>query len=520
MTTPTNPTPEAANELPGDEEIYTQAKKQFGINPSTSYRYGAQWLRDQYAAPIISRLREDLKEVTIHKDHWVKRCHQTRVHRDQLSAELSAAVSQIQQLESSLPLSTNRTRQSAKDALGTVFRTKTNSPNEYPEIPTVDYANAVRVVEDLQTELSAARAEVERLKSSAVPPKTSFPPPDDAPKRRTLGKEDIGKAKPDGYQYRRPEYEEWHLGSHPNEVLTERDFTEREYRAPVQPSDKPDESTSVGIPDNYTELIRASEELRRSIKDFLDGYELRGDEGDHEPTEFEKLLIEDAVNGLLEDRDFNAANDAYRDACRRAPAQPVTTAPKAGDKVHPCPTCGSGFEGILIGHATIDLDTGAIIGEPIAPPSNDPDGVGDGWRLVDLNEDFREQGDQHDGYGDWFEIHGEIGVKYSKSRHTDHTLRYRRQIAQTAVEQSAQMPILATQEPQEQASDASRVSGPPSEGSEGENRELEKIARVAWQRIADSGFRFIEITPLAINHFESIIRKACETYAATSSCRT
>jgi hypothetical protein len=50
--------------------------------------------------------------------------------------------------------------------------------------------------------------------------------------------------------------------------------------------------------------------VNAAVTEYLDGYELRADEGDHAPTEFERLLIEDAVNGLLVDDDFLVALQA------------------------------------------------------------------------------------------------------------------------------------------------------------------------------------------------------------------
>lgn len=49
------------------------------------------------------------------------------------------------------------------------------------------------------------------------------------------------------------------------------------------------------------------EELERIIDNYLDGYELRGDGGDHTPSEFESLLIKDAIMGLLVDEAWDKA---------------------------------------------------------------------------------------------------------------------------------------------------------------------------------------------------------------------
>ncbi len=42
------------------------------------------------------------------------------------------------------------------------------------------------------------------------------------------------------------------------------------------------------------------------IKDYLEGYEFRGDGGDHTPNEFEEVLLIDAVGGLAGDEKFRA----------------------------------------------------------------------------------------------------------------------------------------------------------------------------------------------------------------------
>ncbi len=47
--------------------------------------------------------------------------------------------------------------------------------------------------------------------------------------------------------------------------------------------------------------------VQAAIDDYLEGYELRLDEGCHTPTEFEKFLLVDAVAGLMEDDEFIGA---------------------------------------------------------------------------------------------------------------------------------------------------------------------------------------------------------------------
>lgn len=44
--------------------------------------------------------------------------------------------------------------------------------------------------------------------------------------------------------------------------------------------------------------------VQDAVKEYLNGYEFRGDEACHTPTEDERLLIEDCVQGLLADDDF------------------------------------------------------------------------------------------------------------------------------------------------------------------------------------------------------------------------
>lgn len=44
--------------------------------------------------------------------------------------------------------------------------------------------------------------------------------------------------------------------------------------------------------------------IQSAIDEYLDGYELIGEPGDHTPTEFEKFLLTDAIAGLLDDEKF------------------------------------------------------------------------------------------------------------------------------------------------------------------------------------------------------------------------
>ena len=43
-----------------------------------------------------------------------------------------------------------------------------------------------------------------------------------------------------------------------------------------------------------------------AIDEYVDGYELRLDEGCHTPTEFERFLLNDAIDGLFAEREFLA----------------------------------------------------------------------------------------------------------------------------------------------------------------------------------------------------------------------
>lgn len=50
------------------------------------------------------------------------------------------------------------------------------------------------------------------------------------------------------------------------------------------------------------------------ISDYVDGYELRGDNGDYIPTAQERYLIEDAIRGIIEETEwikFFANNPDY-----------------------------------------------------------------------------------------------------------------------------------------------------------------------------------------------------------------
>ena len=44
--------------------------------------------------------------------------------------------------------------------------------------------------------------------------------------------------------------------------------------------------------------------ITKYIEDYVEGYELRGDNGDYLPTEQEKFLIMDCIMGLIEEKEF------------------------------------------------------------------------------------------------------------------------------------------------------------------------------------------------------------------------
>lgn len=56
--------------------------------------------------------------------------------------------------------------------------------------------------------------------------------------------------------------------------------------------------------ERYPDVVAAAHDIEERLADYLDGYQFDGDEGSHTPTPDEKLLIEDAINGLLADEAF------------------------------------------------------------------------------------------------------------------------------------------------------------------------------------------------------------------------
>ncbi|WP_278484071.1 hypothetical protein [Achromobacter insolitus] len=73
----------------------------------------------------------------------------------------------------------------------------------------------------------------------------------------------------------------------------------------------------------YARLVSAPRDwkaVQAAIDDYLEGYELRLDEGCHTPTEFERFLLVDAVAGLMHDDEFIDALYSVVTAARPAPA--------------------------------------------------------------------------------------------------------------------------------------------------------------------------------------------------------
>ena len=60
-----------------------------------------------------------------------------------------------------------------------------------------------------------------------------------------------------------------------------------------------------------TEIKPPYDELDTIINEYVDNYELTGDEGSYTPTLTEKLLIKDAIHGLLADTDWDNAWGRY-----------------------------------------------------------------------------------------------------------------------------------------------------------------------------------------------------------------
>lgn len=73
----------------------------------------------------------------------------------------------------------------------------------------------------------------------------------------------------------------------------------------------------------YARLVSAPRDwkaVQTAIDDYLEGYELRLDEGCHIPTDFERFLLVDAVAGLMHDDEFIDALYSAVTAARPSPA--------------------------------------------------------------------------------------------------------------------------------------------------------------------------------------------------------
>lgn len=80
----------------------------------------------------------------------------------------------------------------------------------------------------------------------------------------------------------------------------------------------------------YPARKAASEALHQYIHQWIGGYEYDdGESGPHDPSEFERFVIEDAFYGLTDDDDYNRLHDAHRALC--GPLEHAT--PLAGDAI-------------------------------------------------------------------------------------------------------------------------------------------------------------------------------------------
>lgn len=93
-----------------------------------------------------------------------------------------------------------------------------------------------------------------------------------------------------------------------------------------------------------------TDRLEKIIDAYVDDYEMRGDDGDHTPTEGERAMIKDAIMGLLVDDDWDAEWGAHVQrlvAQRSAQPQDERGAMRAALEAilrdpHGCPFCDSG----------------------------------------------------------------------------------------------------------------------------------------------------------------------------------
>lgn len=83
------------------------------------------------------------------------------------------------------------------------------------------------------------------------------------------------------------------------------------------------------------ELLNAAEHapgpwinIDKELDDYVESYEVRADEGDYFPTQFERFLIRDAIAGLFSDRFQDLIVDARRQQR------------ESREKEDCCPACG------------------------------------------------------------------------------------------------------------------------------------------------------------------------------------
>jgi hypothetical protein len=79
----------------------------------------------------------------------------------------------------------------------------------------------------------------------------------------------------------------------------------------------------IGKPDNLDQIIN----------EYVESYELRGDEGDYTPSEGELNLIKDAIIGLLADPDWDAAWGTHI----KALSQPLPSEPTGWQSIEKAP---------------------------------------------------------------------------------------------------------------------------------------------------------------------------------------
>ncbi|CDN87363.1 hypothetical protein BN948_01785 [Hydrogenophaga intermedia] len=66
------------------------------------------------------------------------------------------------------------------------------------------------------------------------------------------------------------------------------------------------------VPEEATAALGLLNALEKRVDEYLQGYELCGDAGNYTPNDTERLLITDAVNGLLTDDEFIKLFEAWR----------------------------------------------------------------------------------------------------------------------------------------------------------------------------------------------------------------